>query len=326
MHLILTQHDDPHADMVIDSLVRKGSEYVRFETADFPQKIRAMLRYEMDTEDILSVSMNRQRVDLSRVRTVWYRRPELPVPQSHLSAVEQEFVRRESQQFLGALWRLLRDRFWVNAYASYQTARLKPYQLQVARKIGFEVPHTLITNDAAEALRFFEQCQGRMIYKTFNAHARTEQNGKAYGIYTSQVKKEDLAAKLGEIRLAPCMFQEYVPKKVEIRVTVIGRKVFAAEIRPEGITYSKYDWRRDRGSVSYRPFDLPGDLEVKVLEMLQQMGLVFGCIDLILTQDERFVFLEINPNGQWYWIEQRTGMPLLHNFTEMLIHGTVDYF
>lgn len=74
-----------------------------------------------------------------------------------------------------------------------------------------------------------------------------------------------------------------------------------------------------------RASDLPDWLKAKIHAMLQQMGLVFGCLDFVVTPDGRFVFLELNPNGQWYWVEEATGMPLVDNFTEMLVEGTSDY-
>ena len=120
-------------------------------------------------------------------------------------------------------------------------------------------------------------------------------------------------------------------KKVELRVTVFGHRVYTAEIDSQSQEFSKIDWRRtpQEGrncyAVPQRPYSLPDQIEKKILLLLQRLGLAFGRLDFIVTPQNELVFLEINPNGQWFWIEEATGMPLLNTFTEMLIQGRSDF-
>jgi len=226
---------------------------------------------------------------------------------------------------LRALYQLLATRFWINPYGEGRAAEYKPYQLKIAQQTNLSVPRTLITNEPAAALQFFDTCGGNVIYKTFTAYHRETGDGSYRGIYTTRVRREDLQARSKTIALAPCLFQEYVPKESELRITVIGDRVFAAEIDSQKSPRMRDDWRRyDHDQSLYRPTKLPREVEKKVQELMRKLGLVFGCIDMILTPEGRYVFLEINPSGQWYWVELLTGMPLLDYFTAMLIAGKRD--
>ncbi len=68
-----------------------------------------------------------------------------------------------------------------------------------------------------------------------------------------------------------------------------------------------------------QPADLPDDIALKVRAFMRRMGLWFGCLDMIIQPDGTYVFLEINPNGQWLWIQECTGLPLLEEFTNLLL-------
>lgn len=326
MLLILTDAGDKLQQHVIPALERKGARFVRFNTAEFPQKVGTTIRYNDRGKDELSLCIDGKMVNLEEVETVWYRRPLSPMPASSLSADDQVFVRRESEHVLGGLWGILRDRFWINPYDKSRAAEHKPYQLQIARAVGFDVPRTLITNDPDDALGFFERCHGQVVYKCLSSYARME-GQKSRAIFTSRVERQAFETQLEEVRLAPCIFQEYVPKKCELRVTVMGRKIFTSEIDSQYSQFTKDDWRR-HALVEHAPnraSDLPDIVKAKVREMLGRMGLVFGCFDFIVTPDGRAVFIELNPNGQWHWVENETGMPLVDNFSEMLIQGTPEY-
>jgi glutathione synthase/RimK-type ligase-like ATP-grasp enzyme len=264
-------------------------------------------------------------VDLDAITAVWNRRPEAPIPRQDLTSEDGNFVRRESNHLLESLWLLLGDRFWVNPYLAERAAARKPYQLSLASAVGLEVPRTLITNDPRHVADFFERCKGQMIYKTFTSYARDE-GGVGRGIYTTRVQRDDLLSRLPEVALAPCLFQEYVPKSHELRITVIGRKMFAVEIHSQQNERAKDDWRRAMTTdMCHRATVLPEALQTRIHNLMARLGIVFGCIDMILTPDGRFIFLEINPSGQWLEAELLTGMPLVTNFAQMLIEGTANY-
>jgi len=327
MILILTERHDGHTEVVVDLLKRKGAEYVRFETADFPQDVRIRCGFndlvDSCTSEEQIILLGNKSIDLSNVRAVWYRRPKPPEVSAAISPEDQRFARDESSHFLRSLWYLLSDRFWVNPYGAGQVAEHKPYQLKVAREVGFDIPRTLMTNDPDEVMGFFERCKNGMIYKSFTPYIRARKDdGAELGVFTNCVSRRDLSVRRTQVALAPCIFQEYVPKSVELRVTVVGRQIFAAEIQSQKSERSKHDWRRyDFENTPYAAHELPQSVVDKIHKLMKRMGLVFGCLDFVLTPDGRYVFLEINPNGQWYWIEQLTGFLIADAFAEMLIEA-----
>jgi glutathione synthase/RimK-type ligase-like ATP-grasp enzyme len=110
---------------------------------------------------------------------------------------------------------------------------------------------------------------------------------------------------LDAVRLAPCLFQEYVPKKVELRVTVIGDELFVAEIGSQERAEALVDWRGDVADIPFRVAELPPPVAEKCLALVRGYGLNFSAMDLIVTPDDRYVFLENNPNGQFIFVEHK---------------------
>jgi len=108
--------------------------------------------------------------------------------------------------------------------------------------------------------------------------------------------------------VTPCIFQQEIKKKLELRVTVIGKEVFCAQVDSQKSMESRTDWRREKNK--FESFNLPIDVAEMCVSLVEKLGLRFGAIDLILTPDDSFVFLEINPNGQWVWIETETGLKI----------------
>lgn len=149
-------------------------------------------------------------------------------------------------------------------------------------------------------------------------------DGQEYYILTNCVRREHLD-QIERVRHVPCLFQEYVPKEIELRVTVIGRRVFAAEIHSQCSPISLDDYRRyDFARTPYHPHTLPPDLESACLRVLEHYGLSYGALDLIRRPDGAYVFLEINANAQFLWIQDLTGMPLREALADMLIRGSRD--
>jgi glutathione synthase/RimK-type ligase-like ATP-grasp enzyme len=80
------------------------------------------------------------------------------------------------------------------------------------------------------------------------------------------------------------------------------------------------DWRRGRHNIAYQPYEMPENVLVGVRRLMRSLGLVFGALDFVVT-DEGHHFLEINPNGQWGWIENETGQPISRAIADALVKG-----
>jgi len=112
--------------------------------------------------------------------------------------------------------------------------------------------------------------------------------------------------------------QEMVPNKADIRVTLVGEEVFSASIIKEDT--STVDWRRPEGKKVYESHTLPQALSESLLLLNRRMGLIYSAIDLILTPDEEYVFLEVNPVGEWLWLELELGLPISDRILRQLMH------
>jgi len=142
-------------------------------------------------------------------------------------------------------------------------------------------------------------------------------DGRVELIYTNPVRADD--EHIASVVYAPCLFQEYVPKMLEIRVTVIGTKVFPVALDSQSSDISRHDWRRDNGSgVKYLPFSLPDGIAGRCLRFMDYFGIRFSAFDFILTPDGRCVFLENNPNGQWAWLDLELGNGMIDTMATFL--------
>lgn len=103
---------------------------------------------------------------------------------------------------------------------------------------------------------------------------------------------------------------------------MVGDKVFACEIHSQENQRTIDDWRHynfdDLKDVKHLVHKLPSEVQDKCIRMADHFGLNFATFDLVLTPDGKYVFLEMNPNGQWLWIEDLTGLPISEAITDLL--------
>jgi glutathione synthase/RimK-type ligase-like ATP-grasp enzyme len=180
-----------------------------------------------------------------------------------------------------------------------------------------------MTNSPTRFLEFYEHCESQVVSKNAT-NLRATRNGEDCSGFTYPVQRRN-TADYQAIRYAPVVFQEEVPKKLELRVTVVAAKVFPAAIQSQKSRLLRHDWRHydDFGeSKYYSVHTLPDKIEGLCVRLVEALGLCFGAIDLILTPEDEYVFLEVNPNGQWLWIENFTGLPIGDAISDLLIQGT----
>lgn len=319
MILILTGPVDRTADLVAHKLARRGAEVVRFDTASFPSRSELTIAFSPQERTCALLRSGEMVIDLERLTAVWLRRGNIPVP--HASITEsrsREVVSQESRAVLLDAWHTTACR-WVPAPPQVlHEAQRKLGQLSLAGELGFELPPTLVTTDPDALLAFYQEHGGAIISKLAGIEFH-KLLGHEFARYTEVVSRRDIAY-LDAVRYCPMIYQAYVPKRVELRVTVVGSDVFAAEIHSQASNHTRYDWRRyDEHTTPYARHELPPDLQRLCVELTARLGLCYGAIDLVLTPDGRYVFLEINPAGQFQWIEQATGLPISDAICDLLL-------
>jgi hypothetical protein len=332
MILIIANPDDAHVRYVLLRLAEKGAAVACFDVKEFPASSTVSVGMSASASQV-HLRRASGDLDLARVRTVWLRRLTDVRADPDLSAEDREFVTRESSSLLFGLGMALGDRFWVNplvAACATDRGKGKLAELHAACQVGLAIPRTMATNDPEAAREFLRSCPSGAIYKPFLSPTRdvTEPGGPTrYGtVYTNKLDEEALEA-LDDVRLGPCIFQELVPKRVELRVVVMGTKVFATEIHSQAHEASSIDFRRHYAldETPYSAHELPATVAQQCIAVNERLGLCFGAFDFVLTPEGRYVFLEVNQQGQFLWLEHMTGQPLLENFCELLIQGRPDF-
>lgn len=311
MILIITNRTDQTADWLILELERRGTRYVRFNTEDFP----AATSLEWTSEGTTTVRWRDTNVDLTAVTAVVYRRPLPPDPTIWPTPERGRWALGESRAALEGLWRTL-DALWVNHPDDNRAAGSKLGQLRRAREVGFTVPSTLVTNDRAAVRAFATACGATGLICKPIEEGLLELDGEERLFFTSRFEVAS-GDELDDLGPEPYLFQQFVPKLYDVRVTVIGDEVFATRIESQTTVKGKTDWRRAGTEATHTPEDMPQDVVALCVNLARSYRLNFAAIDLAYTTDG-YSFFEINPNGQWAWIEQLTGQPLRSSMADLL--------
>ena len=317
--LIVSTKYDPHVDFLIPKLTERHIPFLRFNTEDFPLRSKLTVLFDENGHHRECLSLpNSPDTAGEDIISVWYRRPApFEFPEEFALAVRM-FAEEETKDVVRGLWELL-DCLWVNHPDRIRRANMKIHQLKIADQLGFNIPRTVITNDPEEARKFISTIHGPIVAKPLS-RGYIDESDQPGAIYTNLVETEHLE-RIQQILYTPSLFQEYVPKDVELRITVVGKNVFAAEIHSQQKEETRHDWRRDALILEHREHQLPDDVRQKCVNLAKAFDLEFGAIDMILTPDGHYVFLEINPNGQWAWIEETTGLPISEALIELLCRG-----
>jgi ATP-grasp ribosomal peptide maturase len=310
--LLVSFDQDATTNLVDKALAgRTGCRVVRFDVADFPLSVTCQASGPPWAG---SIGTPGGTFELGEVCGVLYRRPtQYRLPPS-MSDINRRFAVGEARVGFGGILSGLRCR-WLNHPARVADAEFKPTQLQVAAALGLATPRTLITNRPDAARRFAASLDRPMVYKTLHG-LDVERGGWRLIVHTSLVEETDLDDE--SIRLTAHLFQEWVPKAYEVRATVVAGRCFAARIDTNSAA-SAIDFRADHDAWTYRPVDLPDDIVGRLVAYLDHFGLAFAAVDLIVTPDGEYVFLEANPNGQWGWIQDETGLPIAGAMADYLM-------
>jgi glutathione synthase/RimK-type ligase-like ATP-grasp enzyme len=305
---VISHPGDDHALAVMRALIAAGREVRLLDTADFPTSMTLTLALS-NCERRLRLANAGRDIDLDSFRAMWWRRPQPYRMAADIAPDGAQFAYSECHEAMSGAWQAL-GCAWVNSPSADEVAHHKPYQLAVARFVGLTIPDTLITNDPTTAREFVERLGAdNLIYKTFLAQ---EQNWRE----TRRLTEAELAI-LDDVRMAPVIFQEFVEGVSDLRITIFGEEIHATEIVKPPNAY-RFDYRMEIDRVTMRPTALPTELEERLLALMRALGLKYGAIDMIRTADDRFLFLEVNPSGEFLFVEQRSGQPLADAMARLL--------
>lgn len=329
--LILTFPEDVHAAEVALALGDLGHEAVLWYGADFPSRQTASVRFGPDgvrweaRGEELAVLPDGPPFD-----TVWFRRPSSPVlPEEQLHPGDRRMARQENESFIAGLRHLVGGgAFEVNPLATRGIADAKAVQLREALAAGLAVPPTLMSNDPPRIREFLRAHRGAAVYKPFYPaqwEAGSEPDDLVALLATTEVSPDDLPDD-DLLRLTPGIFQAAVPKAHELRVTWMGEHAVTAVLHSQESEATRVDWRAGQTGLRVEPGELPDEVRRACRRLMDRLGLVFGCFDLVVTPEGEHVFLEVNPMGQFLWVEETAPeLPLLDDFCAFLIAARAGF-
>ena len=324
MILFLCEQDDESARLVAEALTRRGQRVVTFDHGRYPAEAAISVRTSRTDGWRAELRGPAGSFFLSDVRAAYVR--SLGMPRASTAVTDplvRSYLVAEAREHLYDLWAALRSHgcFWLpGAPNDLGPAQRKVDQLARAQRLGLSVPDTLMSNDPEAVLEFHRAHEGRAVSKLVGSALPTVGRGRVLR-YTERLRSRDLHD-LDGVRVGPTIYQALVPKAYEVRATVVGGRVLAAAIDSQATNRTRVDWRRyDLGHTPHRAIQLPASIESRLVALCRSFGLSYGAIDLIVTPEGEHVFLELNPAGQWQWIEQMTGLPISDAIADELEAG-----
>ncbi len=299
--LLLASRYDLTCDYVISQLRRRSVQYLRLNSEDLPDStveldpIRRRLEIDCGGKNYV--------VTPGCLRSVLFRRPVFlrEYGDDHCSPVER-FARLQWAAFMRNLM-LFHEARWINDPVATYRAEHKAVQLSIAAHLGFAVPDTRVTN--APHLDLLGEGSRHVAVKGLDTILLRADGQELFGFTTFECSS---ALQPAAWRLAPATIQTALSNKLDIRVTVVEDRVFAASITANGQPISG-DWRAQRANTQFSECNLPDETARRCRLLVRLLGLRFGGVDLAL-QDGEYYFLEVNPTGEWAWLVDAAGLPI----------------
>ncbi|MBP7687774.1 MAG: hypothetical protein KA765_07695 [Thermoflexales bacterium] len=316
--LILSDDLDPHVLAVL-SHFKQHDDWIPWvlDTSDALRNLRIDMCLDDSKQIEWSGSLNGH--NISSVRSIWYRRPGRPKStDGRMKGPLARLAEEEMRSLLQNIYRIV-DCPILPRPSADREADYKLLQLKVAASIGFKVPRTYISNNESSLLSIPAD-MGFFCIKALSAFHWYGDSTAEYALRSARVSRADLLDASASMTLCPTVIQEYVEKRYEWRITVVGRKVFACRIDSQSVAGAREDWRIvDANSVPHEMLRVEPALESLLFSYLDLFQLSYGAFDFIEQVNGEFVFLECNPNGQWLWIENLTGAPISKAIAEYLL-------
>jgi hypothetical protein len=318
--LIITHSQDNNSvDAVITCIRAAGGEAIRFDSDRYP------LPYMLSTcyhENRWSVFLDTGKAvhDLETVTAIWFRRS-YDLGKGLDNTLEPEFVSPAlaelKRTFFGMLEAL--PCFKMERYSAYRRLDSKEEQLRKAVKHGLLIPPTCISNDPAFVKHFIEQLDEPVITKMQSSFAIYRQK-EEHVVFTSEIKDDHLHD-IDGLQYCPMTFQQKLAKKLELRVTIVGREIFAFSIDSQLNEKARIDWRKEGRTLmgDWKPYELPPMIQSKLLAFMDDYRLNYGAIDMVLTPDDEYFFLEINAAGEYFWLDRLCNNAISQQIAAMLL-------
>ncbi|WP_158300897.1 hypothetical protein [Chromobacterium sp. ATCC 53434] len=295
--LIISHPLDLHAAMVSFSLKSAGYFVDLWHPSEFPAFQQISYCIENNTE---SFYVENTDIFKANYTSIWNRKAPIPAIPKTLHPLDIQSATRQSRWFLEYIQHLLRQCRWINPLESWRKAEYKPLQLKIAKKCGFKIPPTLISNDSFQIKEFFQKAHGEIIAKPLLPECIELDSGAVGAVFVEKLNESDLGNEQ-TLHAMPYIYQYKIDIDYEIRIVALGKDLIAAKImRDERKKMS--DSHLDTHNI--KPFTLSSQVTSCCLKLMKEMNLEFSCIDLAVNKKGEVFFLEINQAGQFLFLDQ----------------------
>lgn len=325
--LIITVAGDLHSNAIQWALTQYDCDLHTWVVTDYPAG-QTISQAVSDNNESLNIDDAVEHFQLIDFDVVWLRRFWKSPISMELHAADRAAASQAVDTVRRSLLSLIApDAFWINPANTLRSAGDKPVQLSLARRLGLQIPNTLISNDPKAVRDFYQSCGAQIIYKPLDS--MVWKNGETKRVtYTTALTEQDLSDDAA-IQLCPAIFQQNITKAYEIRATFMGATCMAVKLETQGIDDVEQDWRHGSANgISLKPIpvELPQPVYERCREFMRHMNIVYGAFDFIVTPNAEYIFLEVNHGGQFLWVElENPDCPMLQVFSEFLLSANPDF-
>lgn len=307
-------------DIVQQTLQELGQEVYRLNADEFSHQLTFSYAAKVGGPLSFTVQTQDRSFSSNDITAVWYRKLWGIKAPPELDPQFQPIFYQEYTTMRDLFFDALRHVPWMNPILQdHWIGGNKALQLDLARQNGLDIPLSLFTNDPDQVKSFFyDTCHGQMIAKLHGTLSRS-MNGDTPFFPTTRIGAEDLE-QLQSLPYCPMIFQELIPKAYELRIVYVDGDFFTGKIDASGSERGRTDWRVASDiPLVWQPYELPGTVASSLSKMMQAMGLLFGAIDMIRHTDGRYIFLEVNPQGEWGMLQRDLGYPIGQTIAQKLV-------
>ena len=303
--LLISNRFDFSTDFIAVELANQGIDFIRINRDELKDYT---IDFDPVKPEIIATYNNYSfTISTEHLKSIYYRAPTFlrDIFQEGLSE-EEQLIRTQWAAFVRSLC-VFENAKWLNNPTDIYKAEIKPYQLFIANKLGIKIPKTTVSNVTLKSDFEFQAI------KSIDTAIVSSGENEGF-VYTEIYKKNELE----EVKYSsPFFIQQGLVPKTDIRVTVVENELVAIKIT--GDKKIDEDWRRFKDELTYSIFELPKDVQDFCINYTKKLNLNFGAIDLVLHNSD-YYFIEINPTGEWSWLQKNTG----YNFDKLIVKSLTN--
>ena len=305
--LLISNTTDPWTEWVARAITARGGTPLTLNLDRYPEAFQLGLG-----ADGATIRIDGRLWREHELSAVWGRRPDLPRAVSmDLPELTRRFMLAECERAVMDWLAALRVPHVDDNFVA-RIAANKPRQIRDAAGFGFTLRPTWLGNDPEEARAFIQRQPGSVIAKPF-----TPASAPDGAVFANRLSAEDIEA-IDTLDTCPMIFQgEVVGRRWEARVTLIGDRVIPVALDAV-ITKDKPDFRRTFDQ-DWKVVEPPEAIVQSCIQMADAYGLQYAAYDFIVTEDGEWVFLELNPVGECFWLDE-IGLDASGAIAELLLN------